>query len=64
MTTRRERANAIRALAMTMEAVQWQRTDVIILGMIVIGLIWVVMDRTLFTVIERRTVGRWGLLQR
>ena len=49
---------------MTMEAVQWQRTDVIILGMIVIGLIWVVMDRTLFTVIERRTVGRWGLLQR
>jgi ABC-type nitrate/sulfonate/bicarbonate transport system permease component len=49
---------------MTMEAVQWQRTDVIILGMIVIGLIWVVMDRTVFTVIERRTVGRWGLLQR
>ena len=49
---------------MTMEAVQWQRTDVIILGMIVIGLIWMVMDRTIFTAIERRTVGRWGLLQR
>ena len=49
---------------MTMEAVQWQRTDTIILGMIVIGLIWVVMDRTVFTAIERRTVGRWGLLQR
>ena len=49
---------------MTMEAVQWQRTDVIILGMIVIGLIWLVMDRTLFTAIERRTVERWGLLQR
>jgi NitT/TauT family transport system permease protein/taurine transport system permease protein len=49
---------------MTMEAVQWQRTDTIILGMIVIGLLWVVMDRTVFTVIERRTVGRWGLLQR
>jgi len=49
---------------MTMEAVQWQRTEVIILGMIVIGLIWVVMDRTVFTTIERRTVGRWGLLQR
>ena len=45
---------------MTMEAVQWQRTDVIILGMIVIGLIWVVMDRTLFTVDRaphRRTLG-------
>jgi len=49
---------------MTMEAVQWQRTDVIILGMIVIGLIWVVMDRVVFTAIERRTVARWGLLQR
>jgi ABC-type nitrate/sulfonate/bicarbonate transport system permease component len=49
---------------MTMEAVQWQRTEVIILGMIVIGLLWVVMDRTIFTTIERRTVQRWGLLQR
>ena len=49
---------------MTMEAVQWQRTDTIILGMIVIGVLWVAMDRTLFTVIEKRTVARWGLLQR
>ena len=49
---------------MTMEAVQWQRTEKIILGMIVIGLLWVVMDRTIFTTIERRTVARWGLLQR
>ena len=49
---------------MTMEAVQWQRTDTIILGMIVIGVLWVAMDRTLFTEIEKRTVARWGLLQR
>ena len=35
-----------------------------LLGMIVIGVIWLVMDRTLFTALERRTVGRWGLLQR
>ena len=49
---------------MTMEAVQWQRTDTIILGMIVIGLLWVAMDRYVFTAIERRTVARWGLLQR
>jgi len=32
--------------------------------MIVIGLLWVVMDRLIFTEIERRTVVRWGLLQR
>jgi NitT/TauT family transport system permease protein/taurine transport system permease protein len=44
--------------------VQWQRTEKIILGMIVIGILWVVMDRTIFTPIERRTVARWGLLQR
>jgi NitT/TauT family transport system permease protein/taurine transport system permease protein len=49
---------------MTMEAVQWQRVEVIILGMIVIGVIWVVMDRLVFANIERRTVARWGLLQR
>jgi NitT/TauT family transport system permease protein/taurine transport system permease protein len=49
---------------MTMEAVQWQRTETIILGMIVIGLSWVLMERTIFTEIERRTVARWGLLQR
>jgi ABC-type nitrate/sulfonate/bicarbonate transport system permease component len=49
---------------MTMEAVQWQRTEKIILGMIVIGLLWVLMDRLVFTPIERRTVARWGLLQR
>ncbi|MEP7062505.1 MAG: ABC transporter permease [Betaproteobacteria bacterium] len=49
---------------MTMEAVQWQRVETIILGMIIIGVLWVIMDRVVFATIERRTVGRWGLLQR
>jgi NitT/TauT family transport system permease protein/taurine transport system permease protein len=49
---------------MTMDAVQWQRTEAILLGMIVIGILWVLMDRAIFTEIERRTVARWGLLQR
>ena len=35
-----------------------------LLGMIVIGLLRVVMDRDVFTAIEKRTVGRWGLVQR
>ena len=71
---RRKAARATRAVAsvtgsnglgyMTMEAVQWQRTETIILGMIVIGVLWVLMDRFLFTSIEQRTVQRWGLLQR
>jgi len=49
---------------MTMEAVQWQRTETVILGMIVIGALWMLLDRLVFTAIERRTVMRWGLLQR
>jgi NitT/TauT family transport system permease protein/taurine transport system permease protein len=49
---------------MTMDAVQWQRVDVIVLGMIVIGLLWMAMDRLLFVPLERRTVLKWGLLQR
>ncbi|MBS0322117.1 MAG: ABC transporter permease [Proteobacteria bacterium] len=49
---------------MTMDAVQWQRVDVIVLGMIVIGLLWMAMDRMLFVPLERRTIMRWGFLQR
>jgi ABC-type nitrate/sulfonate/bicarbonate transport system permease component len=49
---------------MTIEAVQWHKSDTIIVGMIVIGLLWLVMDRLLFVPLERATVVRWGLLQR
>jgi NitT/TauT family transport system permease protein/taurine transport system permease protein len=49
---------------MTIEAVQWYKTETIIMGMIVIGLLWLILDRTLFVPLERVTVKRWGLLQR
>jgi NitT/TauT family transport system permease protein/taurine transport system permease protein len=49
---------------MTIEAVQWYQTDTVILGMILIGLLWLMLDRLLFAPLERRTVARWGLLQR
>lgn len=49
---------------MTVEAVQWYHTDTVIMGMILIGLLWLVLDRLLFVPLERRTVARWGLLQR
>ena len=49
---------------MTMEAVQWYQTATVIMGMIVIGLLWLVIDRLLFVPLERRTVVRWGLIQR
>ncbi|MDR7419727.1 MAG: ABC transporter permease [Armatimonadota bacterium] len=40
------------------------RTEVIVLGMILIGAIWVAIDRAVLAPLERRTVERWGLTQR
>lgn len=49
---------------MTIEAVQWYRTETVLIGMIAIGLFWLVMDRLVFVPIERATVQRWGIVQR
>jgi NitT/TauT family transport system permease protein/taurine transport system permease protein len=49
---------------MTIEAVQWYQTATVIMGMIVIGLLWLIIDRLLFVPLEQRTVVRWGLIQR
>ena len=40
------------------------RTDVIVLGMIVIGLLWLLIDRLLLVPLERATIERWGLVRR
>lgn len=40
------------------------RTEVIVLGMIVIGLLWLLIDRLLLAPLERVTIERWGLVQR
>lgn len=40
------------------------RTEVILLGMIVIGTIWLLMDRLLLAPMERATIERWGMVQR
>ncbi len=39
---------------------QYYETDVIILMMILIGLLWLIMDRFLLAPFERRTVERWS----
>ncbi|MEO1020068.1 MAG: ABC transporter permease [Pseudomonadota bacterium] len=49
---------------LTIEAVQWYQTDIIIMGMILIGLLWLILDRLIFVPLERMTVVRWGLLRR
>ncbi|MDX1067794.1 ABC transporter permease subunit [Sinorhizobium medicae] len=48
---------------MTLEAVQWYQAEIVILGMIVIGVLWLLMDALLFTPIERVTVRRWGMVR-
>lgn len=40
------------------------RTEVIILGMIVIGVLWLLIDRLLLVPLERATVERWGMVRR
>jgi ABC-type nitrate/sulfonate/bicarbonate transport system permease component len=49
---------------MTIEAVQWYRTETVLVGMIAIGILWLLMDRFLFEPLERVTVRRWGIVQR
>lgn len=39
------------------------RTEVIVLGMIVIGVLWLLLDRLVLAPLERATVERWGLVQ-
>ena len=48
----------------SMEAVQLYRTDTIVMGMIVIGVLWLLLDRLVLAPLERRTIERWGMVQR
>lgn len=47
---------------MTLEAVQWHQTPIVIIGMITIGVLWLLLDYLVFRPVERVTVRRWGLL--
>jgi taurine transport system permease protein len=44
--------------------VQWYKTEVVLLGMILIGILWLALDRLVFVPLERATVVRWGMVQR
>jgi NitT/TauT family transport system permease protein/taurine transport system permease protein len=47
---------------MIFSAAEYHRSDVIIAGCLIIGLIAIAMDRWLLAPIERRTIERWGLV--
>ncbi|WP_063831417.1 ABC transporter permease [Bradyrhizobium japonicum] len=40
------------------------RTEVIVFGMIVIGVLWLLIDRLLLVPLERATIERWGMVRR
>jgi NitT/TauT family transport system permease protein/taurine transport system permease protein len=39
------------------------RTEVIVFGMIVIGVLWLLLDRLLLAPLERATIERWGMVR-
>jgi taurine transport system permease protein len=39
------------------------RSEVIVLGMIVIGVLWLLIDRLMLAPLERATIERWGMVQ-
>lgn len=47
---------------MIFDARSYMRSDLVMVGMIVIGLIGLSIDRTLLKALERRTIERWGLM--
>ena len=47
---------------MIFDAAEYHRSDIIVAGCLIIGVIAIVMDRWLLLPIERRTVRRWGLV--
>ncbi len=40
------------------------RTEVIVFGMIVIGILWLLLDRLLLAPLERATIERWGMVRK
>ena len=43
------------------DARQFLKTDVVIMGMITMGLMWLIMDRLVLKPWETRTIERWGM---
>jgi NitT/TauT family transport system permease protein/taurine transport system permease protein len=48
---------------MIFDARQFLATDVVILGMIVIGVLWLLVDTLVLRPLEQRTVLRWGTVR-
>lgn len=48
---------------MIFDGASTRQTDRVVVGMIMMGLLWLLMDRLLLRPIERATIERWGLIR-
>ncbi len=46
------------------DARAWLKTETVILGAIIIGLIWICIDQFLLKTLEARTIEKWGMVQK
>ena len=48
---------------MIFDSKEFLRTDVMLSTLVVIGILGLGFERLVFQVVERRTVGRWGMVR-
>ena len=47
---------------MIVDARSWLNTETVILGAIIIGIFWIVMDRLILKTLEAKTIEKWGMI--
>lgn len=47
---------------MIFDARSYMRSDLVLVGMVVIGVLWLAIDRIFLVTLEKRTIQRWGLV--
>lgn len=47
---------------MIFDARSYMRSDIVLVGMVVIGALWLALDRIFLVSLEKRTIQRWGLI--
>jgi NitT/TauT family transport system permease protein/taurine transport system permease protein len=47
---------------MIVDARSWYNTETVILGALIIGILWVAIDRLILKTLEAKTIERWGMI--
>jgi NitT/TauT family transport system permease protein/taurine transport system permease protein len=46
------------------DARAWLNTETVILGALIIGILWIIMDRLILKQLESKTIEKWGMIQK